>query len=97
MPNFAHQVLLVGKVTPDSVVLLGTAFIVGPDGLLVTSRHVVGNETNGIVVLAPNTTDIDSYQDVSDTECFPLDAEVVDLNPIADLVILRVAGLYGLA
>lgn len=95
MDMFTQQVLLVGRVTPDALQLLGTAFFVGIDGVLVTSRHVVGSNTNGLVVVMPNIRQLNSYQDVSDTLCQTASVQVLDVNPIADLVILKVDGRVG--
>lgn len=89
MDHFSQRVLLVGRITPEAVTLLGTAFVVGVDGLLVTSRHVVGNDPKGIVVITPHINTINAYQDVSDMSCSPVEAVVVDINPIADLVLLK--------
>lgn len=90
MDHFTQRVLLVGRVTPGVVGLLGTAFFVGVDGLLVTSRHVVGNDANALVVLAPNIQTLSGYQDISDKSCNFVRATVLDINPIADLVLLKV-------
>lgn len=90
MDHFTQRVLLVGKVTPEAVVLLGTAFFVGVDGVLVTSRHVVGSDTNSLVILTASLQTLDGYQDISDKSCNVLSATVLDVNPIADLVLLKV-------
>jgi len=90
MDHFTQRVLLVGRVTPDAVVLLGTAFFVGVDGVLVTSRHVVGSDASSLVILAPSLKTFNGYQDISDKSCSILNATVLDVNPIADLVLLKV-------
>jgi len=90
MDYFTQRVLLVGRITPNAVVLLGTAFFVGENGLLATSRHVVGSDASGIVVVAPNIETLNDYQDVSDRACALINAAVVDVNPIADIVLLKI-------
>jgi S1-C subfamily serine protease len=90
MDHFTQRVVLIGKIAPDSVTLLGTGFFVGTEGLLVTSRHVVGNDANGIVVIAPNINSFNQYQDVSDRSCKPINATIVEVNPIADIVLLKI-------
>jgi len=90
MDHFTQRVVLVGRVMPDTVTLLGTGFFVGTDGLLVTSRHVVGNDTNGIVIIEPHINSFNAYQDVSDRSCMSITATVVDVNPIADIVLIKV-------
>ncbi|WP_286751527.1 S1 family peptidase [Pseudomonas sp. UBA2522] len=90
MDNFTQHVVLIGKIEPGAVKLLGTGFFVSADGVLVTSRHVVGNDPTGIVVMAPHIGSFNQYQDVSDKSCVPINAVVVDVNPIADIVLLKV-------
>ncbi|MBK4989817.1 S1 family peptidase [Pseudomonas sp. S36] len=90
MDHFTQRVVLVGRISPGAVTLLGTGFFVGVEGLLVTSRHVVGNDAHGIVIIAPNINSFNQYQDVSDKSCIPVSAEVVDINPFADVVLLKV-------
>lgn len=90
MDRFTQQVLLVGRIMPDALQLLGTAFFVGVEGVLVTSRHVIGSDANNLVVVLPNIQQINSYQDVSDTLCHTANVQVLDINPIADLVLLKI-------
>lgn len=92
MDHFTQRVLLVGRAAPGTVSLLGTAFFVGLDGLVVTSRHVVGNDVNSLVVIIPNISTLNGYQDVSDKQCDYVSAKVIDVNPIADLVLLKIEG-----
>ncbi|WP_081336997.1 S1 family peptidase [Pseudomonas putida] len=90
MDHFTQRVLLIGRVVPRSVKLLGTGFFVGGDGRIVTSRHVIGNDTAGLVVIPPHINSIQEYQDVGDIYCRPATAVVQDVNPIADLAILKI-------
>lgn len=90
MDHFTQRVVLIGKIMPDAVTLLGTGFLVGSDGLLATSRHVVGNDAKGIVVMLPHVHSFNQYQDVSDKQCMPISTAIVDINPIADIVLLKV-------
>lgn len=92
MDIFASMVFLVGRVRPSGVDLLGTAFLVRPDGLFVTSRHVVGDDMSGIVLIPSKVKVMDDYQDVDDRDCQTIDVQVVEINPLADLVILKAQG-----
>ncbi|WOB61275.1 MULTISPECIES: S1 family peptidase [Pseudomonas] len=89
MDRFTQSVIPVGKVTPDGLLILGTGFYIGVDDLFVTSRHVVGDNLSNLVVIGPNISSINAYQDVSDDICHVADASIYEINPIADLVLLR--------
>jgi S1-C subfamily serine protease len=95
MDHFTQRVVLIGRITPDSINLLGTAFFVGLRGVLVTSRHVVGSDVNGLVALEPNINEINSYQDVSNRSCSPFGVTVIEVNPIADLVLLKIDAIVS--
>lgn len=89
MDVFTRITALVGKITPNSVQLLGSAFLISSNGLYATSRHVIGNNTTGIVVLLPHIDKINDYQDVSDKKCAPIPVEISELDPIRDIAILK--------
>ncbi|MEZ6952595.1 MULTISPECIES: serine protease [unclassified Aeromonas] len=89
MDVFTQFVAIVGRMTPSHVEMLGTAFMISSNGSYATSRHVIGNDPNGLVILAPNIKRIDEYQDVSDTSCQPLSVTVLEIDPIKDLAIIK--------
>lgn len=89
MDIFTQLVLLVGKITPDHVQLLGTGFLIKEDGHIVSTRHVVGKEDANLVILAPHITNINEYQDLSDTSCKPIKAKTVEIDPLRDLAIVK--------
>ena len=91
MFNFTQITLLVGKYNKNTgiVDMLGTGFLVSTDGKVVTARHVIGNEINDLCVLLPNISNINVYQDISDSSCRPVNAIIEDINPITDLCILK--------
>lgn len=91
MQLFTQQVVTIGKVTPQHVQMLGTGFFISSNKVA-TTRHVVGNQDEGIVILAPHINDINAYQDTSDNRCQPIQARIVDIDPIKDLAILEVDG-----
>lgn len=89
MDIFTQLVVIIGRITPSHVEMLGSAFLISSDGLIATSRHVIGDNTNGLVVLAPHIQKINDYQDISDNQCQPINATVTELDPVKDLVILK--------
>lgn len=55
--NINKVVFPVGRVTPDGVSLLGTAFLIGKQGRFVTATHVVNNDdTNLVIVLTTDSS-----------------------------------------
>jgi len=89
MDLFTQFVVTIGRVTPAHIEMLGTAFLISNDGLFVTSRHVIGDNHTGLVVLAPHIQSINAYQDVADNRCQPVDARVSEIDPIKDLALLK--------
>lgn len=86
--DFTQLTFAVGRITPQHVALLGTGFLVSKNGLVVTTRHVIGDDDNGLCVLLPKTRDIDTYQDTTDASCKPVNATLKEVDPIRDLAIL---------
>lgn len=91
MQLFTQQVVTIGRITPQHVQMLGTGFFVSGNKVA-TTRHVVGNQNDGIVILAPHINNINEYQDTSDNRCHPIPACIVDIDPIKDLAILEIDG-----
>jgi len=82
-------VLVIGRITPEHVKMLGTGFLVSKDGHIATTRHVVGSDNAGLVVLFPHIENINDYQDLSDASCKPISASIKEIDPIKDLAILK--------
>lgn len=97
MYDFTQITLVIGKRDDASglIQMLGSGFLISNDGKIVTARHVVGNETDGLCVLMPHIPNINAYQDVTDTSCRPVPAIVEDINPITDLCILKTDLRFG--
>ena len=81
MKIFTQITLVVGRVTPQAVTMLGTGFLVKENGIVVTTRHVAGDDPKGLVVLFPHIDDINAYQDISDTSCKPVPANIIEAAP----------------
>lgn len=90
MIDFSQLVLAIGKKTTSGVKMLGTGFIVTNNGRIITARHVVGNETDDLVIILPHVPNINEYQDTSDNSCNVMDVKIEDINPITDLCLLKV-------
>jgi len=86
---FTQLVLVIGRITPESVQMLGTGFLIKNDGHIVTSRHVIGSDSSNLVILFPHITNINEYQDMSDNSCKPIKVSVEEIDPIKDLAILK--------
>ena len=86
------MVVMVGIKHPnDGVQLLGSCFAVSQNGLFVTCRHVIGNHTNNLVLVASFSADsINRYQDTSDNQCTTIEVQSIEtVNPLCDLVLLK--------
>lgn len=95
MIDFSQITFVIGKLSriEGIVQMLGTGFLINCDGRIVTARHVIGNETENLVALAPNIMNINVYQDTTDNSCKTVPLIVEDVNPVTDLCILRIPGL----
>ncbi|MBM4055177.1 MAG: trypsin-like peptidase domain-containing protein [Planctomycetes bacterium] len=89
MNIFTQLVLVVGKITPQGVNMLGSGFIISNSGLVVTPRHVIGDNDKDLVILAPHIQNMNEYQDLSDTSCKPVRVNVQEIDPIKDITILK--------
>jgi hypothetical protein len=89
MNAFTQLVLIIGRVTPQGVNMLGTGFLINQDGLIATTSHNIMGDDKNLVVLAPHIKDINEYQDISDTSCSPVPVEVQEIDPIKDLAIIK--------
>ena len=89
MNIFTQLVLIVGRITPQGVSMLGTGFIISQDGLIATTSHNVKGEDKNLIILAPHIKDINEYQDISDTKCSPIPVTIQEMDPIKDLAIIK--------
>lgn len=90
--DISYVVHPVGRITPNGVTLLGTAFLINQVGLMATAAHVVGNNDNDLVIIDNNVNSIQDYQDTSNTKVNFHAAKIKEINPIADVCLLEVPG-----
>lgn len=89
MNAFTQLVLIVGRVTPQGVNMLGTGFLVSQDGFIATTSHNIIGDDKNLVVLMPHIKDINEYQDTSDTSCNHTPVKIQEIDPIKDLAIIK--------
>ncbi|MBS5787939.1 MAG: trypsin-like peptidase domain-containing protein [Clostridioides difficile] len=90
METLSQIVLVVGRINSNGQIdMLGTGCLISNNGKLVTSRHVVSNTDNNLVVILPKIEHINEYQDTSDNSCEYVQARIIELDPIRDIAILQ--------
>lgn len=90
MDVFTQLVLVIGRINSDGIIsMLGTGFIVSNDGKIVTSRHVVADNDENLIVLLPYVTIMNEYQDTTDTKCSPVQAYILESDPFRDITIIK--------
>lgn len=79
----------IGRVGPQGVALLGTGFLIHKEGCFVTTKHVVGNNDQNLVVVLPKAQEISAYQDTTDNSVKTCPASVLKVDPFRDICILQ--------
>ena len=93
MNIFTQLVCTVGRVVNNQVHMLGTSFFVSNDGKVVTSKHVVGNNDDNLVILLPSIDKLDEYQDTTDNTCTTANVKIIESDAFRDVVILQVKNI----
>jgi S1-C subfamily serine protease len=86
---FYHLTLIVGRVTPQGVNMLGTGFLMNAEGLVATTYHAIGNDASNLVILMARKVRANDYQDMSDTQCELVEAKPFEIDPVRDIAILK--------
>ena len=82
-------VFAVGRLQPDGVQLLGTAFLLGKAGFFVTAAHVPAQNDQGLQIVFKNLTSLNDFQDTSDGQVQLLPVQIHATDPFHDLAILK--------
>lgn len=86
---FSKLTLVVGRVMPHGVDMLGTGFLLNAQGFVATTHHVIGNDTSNLVVLMPRNGTADDYQDLTDLRCEIVPAQPSEIDPARDIAVLK--------
>lgn len=87
MINVASITFMVGIKESGGVRLLGSSFLLPKAGCFITCRHVVGNNSQNLVLIPPKIAN--DYQDTTDEKCSIINVELDDVNTQNDLAILK--------
>jgi S1-C subfamily serine protease len=83
----ASSVFAVGRVTPNGVNLLGTAFLVAKNKLA-TTKHVTGGSDSNLVIIIPKIQSLYDYQDTTDSKVSFINVKISEIDPFKDICIL---------
>lgn len=87
---FHKMTTVIGSLKEDgTIMMMGTAFLIQKNGMYVTSSHVLGINHKNLVMLIPKINEFNQYQDTSDKSCNFVKAEIIEIDPIRDLAILK--------
>lgn len=75
--------------------MLGTAFLASNDGKIATTCHVAGRSDSNLVVLRPHVSNMNQWQDLTDTNCQPIHVRLIEVDPVRDLAILKAEIFYS--
>lgn len=88
--NLHSIVFTVGRVTPHGVNLLGTCFLLNKEGLFATASHVTNNDNSNLVIIFSGNTNLNSYQDTSNTQVQWINTVIHKVDPVRDITILKI-------
>src|SRR5690554_5923943 len=88
-PNFIQSAALIGRNGPGGVEMLGTGFIISPDGEIGTTYHIIGSDHNNIVLIHPQVNNAHDYQDISEQTIKYTPCSILEVDPVRDLCILK--------
>ncbi|MED4601596.1 serine protease [Paenibacillus validus] len=87
--HVANFIVSVGRITPDGVNLLGTAFVVAHNKLA-TTKHVTNGDDTNLIIIVPKVRSINEYQDTSDNKIQTIKARICEIDPFKDICILTI-------
>ena len=87
--DISQGVFSVGRITPNGVSLLGTAFAINRQGYFATAAHVVNHNDSGLVIINNRLASVQDYQDTTDSQVNCIPATIAEINPISDVCLLK--------
>lgn len=87
--DICRGIFSVGRITPNGLSLLGTAFAVNKPGFFATAAHVVNHSDNGLVIIFNEMSSMQDYQDTTKTQVRYIPATISAINPICDVCLLK--------
>ena len=87
--DISQGVLSVGRITPNGLILLGTAFAISKPGYFATAAHVVNHDDSGLIICLNGLSSIQEYQDTSKTGTRYTEAKIAEINPLCDVCLLK--------
>lgn len=87
--DISQGVFSVGRITPNGITLLGSAFAINKSGYFATAAHVVNHNDNGLIICLNGLSSIQEYQDTSKRGSQYVVAKIAALNPICDVCLLK--------
>jgi S1-C subfamily serine protease len=90
-PLAPKAVFALGRLGPEGLHLLGTAFAVSGTKMA-TSAHVTGSDDANLVLVHPRIEGFGEYQDTADPDVRMSPVTIVAIDPVRDLALVEVDG-----
>lgn len=87
--GITNVVFAVGRIQPQGIQLLGTAFLLSKKGYFVTASHVPAQNDQGLVIVFKALNALADFQDTSDSQVNTLPVTIHATDPFHDLAILK--------
>lgn len=79
----------VGRITPNGVSLLGSAFLLNKSGVFATASHVTNNDDKNLVIILNDINNLHDYQDTTISEIRYINVAIEEVDPFSDLCLLK--------
>jgi len=91
MHEFTQLVYTIARIDNETGLanMLGTGFLISNEGVIVAPNHMIGTNSKDLVILTPRINNFNEYQDIDDTRCITKPLEVLEVDPVRDIAILK--------
>lgn len=90
MNNFTQIVYTIGRKKDNSMIeMLGTGFLISNNGKIAVPKHIIGDNSKNLLMIKPHINNFNQYQDVSANNCSGYTLELLKVDPIRDIAILK--------